>query len=310
LKTPLQFDQALPPTTAKAGGVSPGVTRRLRLFAGCWIVLVLCFARPLLELIRFALSSELYSYILLIPFVSGYLLWSNRRGLALDSKSVRAYAVPLLLIAGGILVGYRVAVGAGWRASAESYLALMMLSLLGFLASAAFFCLGSETVRRAAFPAALLICAVPLPAALLQATVTFLQHGSADVASALFSISGMPFLRHDTSFQLPGISLEVAPECSGIRSTLVLFITSLIAGHLFLRSPWRRVFLALAVIPLALLRNGFRVFTIGQLCVQIGPQMIHSPIHKRGGPLFFALSLVPFFLLLLWMCKWERKGTV
>jgi exosortase len=187
------------------------------LFAGCWIVLALCFARPLLELIRFALSSELYSYILLIPFVSGYLLWLNRRGLALDSKPVRAYAVPLLVIAGGILVGYRLAVGAGWRASAESYLALMILSLLGFLMSVGFFCLGSETVRRAAFPAALLIFAVPLPAPLLQASVTFLQHGSADVASALFSISGMPFLRHDTSFQLPGMSLEVAPECSGIH---------------------------------------------------------------------------------------------
>src|SRR5262249_56535760 len=31
-------------------------------------------------------------------------------------------------------------------------------------------------------------------------------------------------------FDLPGFSLEVAPECSGIHSTLVLFITSLLAG--------------------------------------------------------------------------------
>ena len=306
----MQLNQALQPATVKPGGIAPGNTWRLKLLAICGITLGSCFAKPLLDLIRFALASELYSYILLVPFISGYLIWSNRRNLALDSKPVRAYAIPPLLIGAGILAAYRVAVGAGWRPGLESYLALMMFSLLGFLVSAALFCLGPASLRRAAFPSALLICAIPLPTRLLEAIVAFLQHGSAEVASWLFTLSGMPFLRNDTSFQLPGMSLEVAPECSGIRSTLVLFITSLVAGYLFLRSPWRRALLTLAVIPLALLRNGFRVFTIGQLCVQIGPQMIHSPIHKRGGPLFFALSLIPFFLLLLWLCKRERRSTV
>jgi hypothetical protein len=36
----------------------------------------------------------------------------------------------------------------------------------------------------------------------------------------------------------------------------------------------------------------------------VGPQMIHSLIHRRGGPLFFVLSLVPL-LLFLWLL---RKG--
>ena len=63
------------------------------------------------------------------------------------------------------------------------------------------------------------------------------------------------------------------------------------------------MFLTVAVVPLALFRNGFRVFTIGGLCVQIALQMVHSVIHKRGGPLLFALCLIPFFLLLLWMRK-------
>jgi exosortase/archaeosortase family protein len=88
----------------------------------------------------------------------------------------------------------------------------------------------------------------------------------------------------------------------------VLFITSLVAGYLFLRSPWKRTILCLAVIPLALLRNGFRIFVIGQLCVQIGPDMINSPIHHRGGPLFFLLSLIPFFLFLIFLIKSERHG--
>ena len=65
--------------------------------------------------------------------------------------------------------------------------------------------------------------------------------------------------------------------------------------------------LVLVVIPLALLRNGFRIFVIAQLCVRIGPQMIDSPIHRHGGPVFFVLSLVPLFLLLVYLSKRELR---
>jgi exosortase/archaeosortase family protein len=86
----------------------------------------------------------------------------------------------------------------------------------------------------------------------------------------------------------------------------VLFITSLIASHLFLESPWRRIVLVAFVIPLAIVRNGFRILVIGLLCVHFGPHMIDSVIHHRGGPLFFVLSLGPLFLLLAWLRRQER----
>jgi exosortase/archaeosortase family protein len=89
---------------------------------------------------------------------------------------------------------------------------------------------------------------------------------------------------------------------------LVLFITSLLAGKMFLRSPWNRAWLCLAVVPLALVRNGFRVFVLGELCIHVGPEMLDSPVHHHGGPLFFVLSLVPFFLLLYFLRKTEPKG--
>ncbi len=106
---------------------------------------------------------------------------------------------------------------------------------------------------------------------------------------------------------LPGIVLEVAQECSGIHSSWILFITSLVASHLFLNSPWRRLILVAFVIPLAIVRNSVRILTIGLLCVHVGPHMIDSWIHRQGGPVFFALSLVPLFLLLLWLRRGERR---
>jgi exosortase/archaeosortase family protein len=101
--------------------------------------------------------------------------------------------------------------------------------------------------------------------------------------------------------------LEVAQECSGIRSSWVLFITSLLASNLFLRSTWRRVLLVAFVIPLGVVRNGFRIVVIAILCIEYGPQMIDSMIHHRGGPIFFALSLVPLFALLWWLRAREAR---
>jgi exosortase/archaeosortase family protein len=83
-------------------------------------------------------------------------------------------------------------------------------------------------------------------------------------------------------------------------------MTGILAANLFLKTSWRRFALVAFVIPLAILRNGFRILVIGLLCVNVGPQMIHSLIHRRGGPVFFVLSLIPF-LLVLW---WLRKGDV
>ena len=122
----------------------------------------------------------------------------------------------------------------------------------------------------------------------------------------MLGISQTSVLRDGLFFKLPGITIEVAEECSGIRSTLVLFITSLVGAHLFFQSRAHRALLAFAVIPIAIVRNGFRIFTIAMLCVHVNPDMIHSWIHRRSGPLFFALSLIPFFALLIYLYRRER----
>jgi exosortase/archaeosortase family protein len=132
--------------------------------------------------------------------------------------------------------------------------------------------------------------------------------GSTEAANFFFSITGTTFLRDGPIFQLPGITLEVAKECSGIRSSWVLMIASVLAADLFLKSPWRRLALVLITIPLGILRNGFRIWTIGTLCIYVGPHMIHSAIHRRGGPLFFVLALGPLFLFLWWLRRSEAKG--
>ena len=106
--------------------------------------------------------------------------------------------------------------------------------------------------------------------------------------------------------ELPGMFLRVAPQCSGLNSTLALFVTNMLAEHLFLRRLVNRAWLSACIIPLAILRNGLRIFVIGQLCLHLGPQMIDSDIHRHGGPVFFVLSLIPLFAALVFV----RRGEV
>ena len=270
-------------------------------------MLLAAFARPLFGLINYAAGSQLYSYILLIPFVSAYLLYLRRDQLP------KNYVTDLPLAVVSLAAGLGVLVLVYWlnfvrqRPSDNDRLALLALSFLCFLAAGGFFFFGRSWMRAAAFPLAYLIFAVPMPDAMADALETASKYASAEVANLLFHLSGTPFLRAGLIFQLPNITIEVAQECSGIRSSWVLLMTSILAANLFLKTRWRRFALIAFVIPLAILRNGFRILVIGLLCVNVGPQMIHSLIHRRGGPLFFTLSLIPFFLVLWWLRKGDAR---
>ncbi len=269
--------------------------------------LAVCFIQPLHQLLKLAFSDDLYSHIPLIPLLSLYLIWTKRRELPAPSAPNRALAVGFALF-GVIALSLSLAgLRGGFDLTAEDALALRIGSLLFFFGGAAAWLLGRNTLRALTFPLLFLIFMVPFPTAVRAGLESFLQYGSAAVAHALFNLTGTSVFYHDLTFRLSDISLRVAPECSGIRSSLALFITSVVAGHFFLRSRWKCAVLSLAVVPLALLRNGFRIFTIGELCVRISPDMINSYIHRQGGPVFFALSLIPFFLLLWLLLRSERR---
>ena len=273
----------------------------------CFVILLLAaFGQPLLGLANYAAHSALHSHILLIPFVSAYLLYIRRDQLPKTLVTDVPLAVVSLAAGLGVLVLIYWLDFVRQRPSDNDRFALLTLSFLCFLAAGGFFFFGRGWMRAAAFPLAYLIFMVPMPDAMADALESASKYASAEVANVLFHLSGTPFLRAGLIFQLPNITIEVAQECSGIRSSWVLLMTSILAANLFLRTRWRRFALVAFGIPLAILRNGFRILVIGLLCVNVGPQMIHSLIHRRGGPVFFALSLIPLFLLLWWL----RKGDV
>jgi exosortase C (VPDSG-CTERM-specific) len=277
---------------------------RLRLTAltGYTGLVTLLFVQPLARLLGLAVQDDLHSHIPLVPLISGYLLWVHPRTAAPFRSS----------IGGAILLATFAVASLGASSefegllSANENLSLMMLAYVSFIVAGGFLFLGSGWMATAAFPVAFLIFMVPLPDAAVYRLEHALAAASADAAAFFFSLSGTPLFRQGTTLTLPGIALEVARECSGIRSTVVLFITSVLASHLFLKGPWHRAALIAFVVPLAIVRNGLRILVIGLLSVHVGPHMIESSIHRRGGPVFFALSLVPLVMFSWWLRRHDR----
>jgi exosortase C (VPDSG-CTERM-specific) len=296
---------------ASARNVQPVNTpARIRTFWFLSLGMALAFALPLWQWAQHGLNSQLNSYILIIPFISLYLVWTGRKQpettAAAGATVTSSPALAVIPLALGLVTLNR-----WWEASPSmpenDRVALSIFSFICFLWAGALFVLGIRFLKPFLFAAAFLVFMAPLPSIGRHGLEFFFQHTSAHAAAVLFDISGTTYNREGLIFRLPGLfPLEVAEECSGIRSSLILFITSLIAGHMFLKSPYKKLILTVFVIPLAIVRNGFRIFTIAMLCVHVDPSMIDSWIHKRGGPVFFALSLIPFFLLLVWLRRKER----
>ena len=268
---------------------------RLRLFAIGSILLIAAFSITLVDLAGYCLREDLFSYILLVPFVTGFLISCCWRDLEMTYSPAKGVAAILGALAGLFLIMSFL------HAKPEEVVTLawrMPAFVFGWIAISVW-ALGGRFMRGVVFPAGFLLFMTPLPPELVQLIEHGLQHASAEVSAWLFSLTGIPFFRTGLSFQLPNVTLEVAPECSGIRSSLVLFITSLVAGKVLLERPWQRAALTLLVIPLGIFRNAFRIVTLGWLCTHHGAEMIHSPIHHRGGPVFFAISLLPLLAMLV-----------
>ena len=265
----------------------PWIYRREAYFAALIILAAVVFHRPLAIVARSSFSVDQYSQILVVPPLSVLLLYMEKR---------KIFARASLSKAGGVL--YMIFIGtfaylarnAGLM-DASNYIAFSVLLFAGCCIATFLFCYGFHALRAGAFPVFFLILMTPLPDGLRNHVVTFLQYGSAEVTDWFFTASGIPFTRSGVILALPTVTIEIAQECSGIRSSLILFISGLILGHLFLRSGWSKFALLGLLIPFTIIKNAVRIFTLSTLGMYVDPSFLTGRLHHEGGIVFFALAL-------------------
>jgi exosortase len=123
----------------------------------------------------------------------------------------------------------------------------------------------------------------------------------------LFLASGVPFIRDGFIFHLPNISVEVAEQCSGIRSSMAIFIIAILAGYMFLKSYWKIIFLVICAVLIAMFKNGIRILTLSLLGNYVDPRILSSSLHREGGTPFFILGLLLLAPILFFLRRSEKK---
>jgi len=277
---------------------------RNKVFVCFSLCLLFLLAKPVRELIEFALDSAntASSQIVLIPFISAILIYLNRKTIfqrvrysVLSGTAVSVLGFGLLI--GGNTLGKRLADDDRLALAASS---IVILWLGGFL-----FFYGTDAFRRALFPLLFLLFCVPIPSPILDRTVHALQRGSAETAVVLLKMTGTPVYREGFVLAMPGLVIDVAPECSGIRSSIGVVILSLLAGHFLLRSWWRRAVLVIGALPIVILKNAIRIDTLSLLTIHVDRGILQSRLHHEGGFVFFFLALLLLYPILVLLVKSE-----
>jgi len=263
-----------------------------------WVfVFCLFFWKALEHLLHYALNNANASHILLVPLIVAWLLYQDRTEIAghtsFDLPAALALAVPALLLT----------VTSLWVFSsrADTKLSLLIASLVLFLIVGFVGIFGRAASKGVWFSLALLGFAIPLPESLLNRIIHILQLGSAAVAEQIFDWSGVPVLREDFVFHLPGLSIEVARECSGIRSSIALIILALLVAHFSFSRLWKKAAFVFAGLLMMVIKNGIRIATLTILAKYVDPSFLYGRLHHEGGVVFFLIGLgllIPVYLLL------------
>jgi exosortase len=267
------------------------------------------YATVLVKLFHDWWNDENYSHGLLIPFIIGYIIWSQR------DKLARAVDRPSILLGGAAIL---FALFALWAGVAGAELYTQRLSLLLILAGITVYFWGLSLLRLLLVPLGLLFLAMPIPAIIFNKIAFPLQLFASRCAVWSMSMLGIPVLRQGNIIELKPLNsfdtkkLEVVEACSGIRSLMTLLTLAVVFAY-FSHSPsdnspgsgsrfgwlrsygfWRSVILVVSAVPIAILTNAFRVSGTGVLSHYYGTAVADGFFHSFSG---WAIYIVAFILL-------------
>jgi exosortase len=268
------------------------------------VLSVLIAWRPLIQTLVLAARNDEYTQILLVLPISVTLIFLDMQSLETKRDWGLRLGPPLVGLA--ILIALYVHFAPHGTAP-DVYLAGRMLAFVVAQIGIYVLCCGVATSRSASFPLLLLFALVPLPQCVLNPIIALMQEGSAWSAHALFSIFGIPAIQKGVQLTIPGLTIQVAQECSSIRSSSMLLITAILLAQFFLHAFWRKAFIAAIAIPLSVAKNGLRIFVITVLGTRVDPAYLTGRLHHQGGVLFFAVAL-GCVIAAIWFCK-RREDT-
>jgi exosortase len=256
------------------------------------------------DLVDYSRSNATASHLIAVPFVTLALIYQNRESIFSSIRFAPVSGIGLVLAGLAFSLWGRFATGSG---PLDGSLNLLVAGLVVSWVGGFLLFFGRSAARAALFPLLYLVFTIPIPAPLIDGATQILKKGSTETVAGLFTLTGTPYHRDGFVFSLPSFVIEVADECSGIRSTIALFLTGLLAGHVFLRDSWAKACIVAAVLPVTILKNGIRIVTLSLLAMHVDPGFLDGQLHHEGGIVFFVLGLLIFAPVLALLRKSETR---
>jgi exosortase len=261
-------------------GEIEGAVPALRL--ACLAVLGLAVI-PGLRLLSFIWSgSEYLGYGYLVP-ASSAALWLAQRGQIRDALRTAQVprSGPLWVLAAALLESLGVLADSGTVAG-------MGVVLLAFATA---YALGGPAVLRAlALPIGFLVFMIPPPSFLLDGALIALKALVMELVVPLLQLAGVSVASQGSRLFVPGRELFVANACSGLNSVLTLFPLAVVVATFATRGVWRRLLVVASVVPLAVVGNVARIFTIVWIVSRLGQSWPLGGLHESFGLATFALG--------------------
>ncbi|OPY70268.1 MAG: Transmembrane exosortase (Exosortase_EpsH) [Syntrophorhabdaceae bacterium PtaU1.Bin034] len=242
---------------------------------------------PLKAMVNIWWTNEDYSYGFLIPFGSAYLAWERRR--TLDEVTLRTdwrFFAPLAFF---VLLSLYGILGSSGNISMPAVPVILFL-LVGF-------CCGRDVLKRLAFPIAFLVFMVPVPGIIERSLGIFLKSISTRLGGALIDAMGVPVFVTGNIIDLGVTQLQVVDACSGMRYLSVLLALGVMYSYLFEHALWKRLFCAVATIPIAMMVNGLRIGATGVLAQEYGPQVAEGFFHGFSAWVMFIIAFAFLFII-------------
>jgi exosortase len=226
-------------------------------------------------------TNDNYSHGPLVPLVSLALTWRLRERLAALPR--RPDARGIALVALGCLMQV-----AGVRADV---FALQGWSLIALAFGASLTFLGGPLTRALAFPIAYLGFMLTFPPFVMN-TLSFALKGiTVELSTRAAEALGAVLQRDGMSLVLATGVLEIEQPCSGLRSLLALVATGVVFGYLQPGAWWRRVALALASVPIAMLGNAARITALILVAHYVDVKHATGKVHDASGYVVYAVAL-------------------
>ncbi|MGB9587009.1 MAG: exosortase [Armatimonadota bacterium] len=231
-----------------------------------------------------------YSHGVLVPFISGFLVWLMRQRLVnIPIRPDRwGYVILVLFLP---VVPLMTWAGATIPQGLVFPIVVFGLSLV---------LLGREMTKQLWFPIAFLFFMCVLPGDILVKLSFRIQMLSTAGAALVLKLLSLDASREGAVISLPSITVQVGAPCSGFRLLISLFAFSSLFAYLVEGPVWSRLALVGITLPLSLVLNVIRITLIGLVGEFMGENAMHV-FHDMAKFLIIIMAFIALWFIARWL---------